>query len=199
MSLACKNSRLSSILSAQGCFDPSSKDFVQERPLFSQAIPVRDSKAKIVNHIITGVKKIRVFHTSSTPTISNAAIQSHNTQNSQELVRNRRNVTDRYCERLILIILQLKLIRKQTSGKKRIKPCRVLNLSVTHPCASGQWFEFLMHSDYDLQKGHLPDDVILLLIDQNPSGVPFLCKFGLLLLNPRRDNEMKRILVEEVK
>ena len=47
---------------------------MQERPLFSQAIPVRDSKAKIVNHIITGVKKIRVFHTSSTPTISNAAI-----------------------------------------------------------------------------------------------------------------------------
>ena len=56
-----------------------------------------------------------------------------------------------------------------------------------------------MHSDYDLQKGHLPDDVILLLIDQNPSGVPFLCKLGFLLLNPRRDNEMKRILVEEVK
>ena len=47
---------------------------MQERPLFSQAIPARDSKAKIVNHIITGVKKIRVFHTSSTPTISNAAV-----------------------------------------------------------------------------------------------------------------------------
>ena len=68
----------------------------------------------------------------------------------------------------------VKTYTKTNIGEKTDKLTgRVLNLSVTHPCMSGQWFEFLMHSDYDLQQGHLPDDVILVLIDQNPSGVSF--------------------------
>ena len=33
----------------------------KERPLFSQAIPARDSKAKIVNHLITEVKNVVYF------------------------------------------------------------------------------------------------------------------------------------------
>ena len=33
----------------------------EERPLFSQAIPARDSNAKIVNHIVTAAKKKVVY------------------------------------------------------------------------------------------------------------------------------------------
>ena len=39
-----------------------------------------------------------------------------------------------------------------------------------HPCAPGQWFEFPMHPDHDLQKRHFHDDVILLLRPESFRG-----------------------------
>ena len=60
-----------------------------------------------------------------------------------------RNVTDGYCERLILIILQLKPLRQQRSEKKK-RPKKPAGSWIypLHPCAPDQWLEFPMHPDF---------------------------------------------------
>ena len=62
---------------------------------------------------------------------------------------------------LILIIVQLKPVRQQTSERKTEKKPEGSWIYLLHPCAPGQWFEFPMHPDYHLQMGHLHYDVIL--------------------------------------
>ena len=71
---------------------------------------------------------------------------------------------------LILIIVQLKPVRQQTSEKKNGKKPEGSWIYPFHPCAPGQWFEFAMHPDYHLQMGHLHYDVILLFRPESFRG-----------------------------